>query len=583
MQRNIWPMAIIVIVVLLLINSTAYYFLTKRSLEQALSREMLTVAKQIELSVEQSRLGAEKFEEEIGRELRAAAVAASYALNPDIEQVTNDQLKALSKKLGVEHITLLKQTEDDIILYKSSDPNELGKSTKSWDPWHQVFRQLFAKQNVSIDWLGQTLPNFWSGPFEFATTSPTEIYKWGFYHDGSTNYIINPFVNYERLSEYQTLTGVSRLIGETIKSNKSLLEVGVLNPKTFAKGRTYTKNPDGQNQAHILQDPVVFGTYDYEHSSDIASVKKAYENGQIVMRDEKVHGLHVFKMFIPVTTANAHAGIVDENGTPMKSYVLSIVSDYQIIQDQLDAQFLNIGIIIVIITLLSILAAIVAMRYLRQSRDRAVRVTQETYVDEINQMFHSIRAQRHDFINHVQTIHSLAELQKTQELAAYTKELTGEIRLMNDIINIGNPAIAALIRSKISQAESLHVSLVTSFSGMNKLEMGVKTLDLTRILGNLIDNAFDEVMKYPEVFRKVIIMGKQTDGNLEFTVSNTCNNAQALITKPLFNEGFSTKSGEHQGLGLSIVKSIVEKYRGTVGVTMGPTPDEVTFTVNIPH
>ncbi|MGO4376324.1 sensor histidine kinase, partial [Paenibacillus sp. MCAF20] len=156
----------------------------------------------------------------------------------------------------------------------------------------------------------------------------------------------------------------------------------------------------------------------------------------------------------------------------------------------------------------------------RQSRDKAVRVTQETYIDEINQMFHSIRAQRHDFLNHVQTIHSLAELRKTRELAAYTKELTGEIRLMNDIINIGNPAIAALIRSKISQAESHKIQFACSFSGLNMQEMGAKTLDVNRILGNLIDNAFDEVLKYPDEQRIVNLVGNQTDCELELTISN---------------------------------------------------------------
>ena len=119
-------------------------------------------------------------------------------------------------------------------------------------------------------------------------------------------------------------------------------------------------------------------------------------------------------------------------------------------------------------------------------------------MEEINQLFHSIRAQRHDFMNHVQTIHSLAELNKMDELKAYTSELTGEIRQMNDIINIGNPAIAALIRAKISQAELLKVRFETNINDMNKMELGVKSLDMTRIFGNLIDNAYDEVMNYPE-------------------------------------------------------------------------------------
>lgn len=76
MQRNIWLVTISVIVVIILINNTAYYFLTKHSLEESLSHEMRSVASQIELSLEQSRLSSIQFEDQIGRELRAAAIAA---------------------------------------------------------------------------------------------------------------------------------------------------------------------------------------------------------------------------------------------------------------------------------------------------------------------------------------------------------------------------------------------------------------------------------------------------------------------------------------------------------------------------
>ncbi|MFF2090912.1 sensor histidine kinase [Paenibacillus sp. NPDC058174] len=583
MQRNIWFMAISIIVVIILLNNTAYYFLTKRSLETAMNHEMQAVAKQIELSVEQSRLGAEKFQEQIGRELRSVAIAAQYALDPDVEKVTNEELRELSKKLAVEHITLLKRTEDNIIMYKSSDPNEqLGKGTKTWDPWYIAFNQLFDDKNVSIKWLGQTLPNFWSGPYEVASSDPSSIYKWGYYHDGSTNYIIDPYVSYTMLADYENLTGVNSMIEKSLANSESLLEVAVINPSTFSKGPFETVNEDGELQEHILQKPIMYGTYEYKLSKDDANVAIAYKSGKIVTANEHIGGQHVMKMFIPVFTEDKGINIVDENGNPINSYVLTLVSDYQIIQNKLDSQFINIGLIIIIVTGLSLAIAAIAMNYYRQSREKAVQVAQQTYVDEINSMFQAIRAQRHDFLNHVQTIHSLAELNKSKELIAYTKELTGEIRLMNDIINIGNPAIAALIRSKISQAESYRIEFACTFNGLNRLEMGIKTLDMNRMLGNLIDNAFDEVLSYAEQRREVELIANQADGHLEFKISNTCKDASTVSESPLFEAGFSTKDDDHhQGLGLYIVKSIVDKYKGTIQV-YATEMERITFVIRIP-
>ncbi|MCK9859360.1 GHKL domain-containing protein [Paenibacillus sp. ATY16] len=581
MPRNIWLMAISLSVIIVLLSNAAYYFLTKKTLEDALNHEMRAVAKQIEFSVEQSRLGAEKFQEQIGRELRVVSIAAQYALDPDVEKVTNDQLKELSAKLGVEHITLMKRTKDNIILYKSSDVNELGKGTKTWDPWYVAFNQLFDQHEVKIDWLGQTLPNFWSGPFEVASTDPNSIYKWGYYYDGTTNYIIDPYVNYTTLADYEKLTGINELIGKSIESSDSLLEATVFNPMTFGKGSFDTINEAGEVQGHLLQKDIFYGTYRYKGDKDVDYVEKAFNTGKSVSAKEKIDGKHVLKMFIPVSTGSG-VNLVDENGTPIHGYVLSLVSDYQVIQDRLDSQFLNIGIVIFLVTGISLLIAAFAMRYFRQTREKVVVVTQQTYVDEINSMFQSIRAQRHDFLNHVQTIHSLAELNKSRELVAYTKELTGEIRLMNDIINIGNPAIAALIRSKISQAESYRIAFTCSFSGLNRLEMGIKTLDVNRMLGNLIDNAFDEVMKYSEECRMVELTGQQVDGFIEFRITNTCSNAREVTEKPLFDAGFSTKDDAHQGLGLFTVKSITEQYKGTVQIH-AEVEDRITFFIRIPH
>ncbi|WP_231637563.1 sensor histidine kinase [Paenibacillus sp. FJAT-27812] len=580
MQRNIWLVAISVIVVLVLLNNTAYYFLTKKTLEDSFNEELLNHANRLQISLEQSREGSEQFQNQIGRELRAASIAIQYALDPDIEKVTSEQLIELRDKLDLSHITLLKKLPDDIVLYKSSNEKQVNTSTKSWKPWYEVFNQLFENKNASVDWLGQSLPNFWSGPFEVSTTNVDQLNKWGYYYDGATNYIIDPYVDYERQEAYEIATGVHRMIENSVQSSDSLLEIAFINPETFPDGKA-TINPEGQVQGHKVQEPIFYGTYSIKSAQDTSMVRKAYFSKKTVTLRENINGKEIYKMYIPTFVNEKGINITDRDGQPMNSYVLMLTSDYHVIQEKLDSQFLNLGIIILIVTGLSLLIAVVAMRYYRHSRDKVVRVTQETYVDEINQMFQSIRAQRHDFLNHVQTIHSLAELDKSQELVAYTKELTGDIRMMNDIINIGNPAIAALVRSKISQAESNKIQFSCSFTGLNMQEMGVKTLDVNRMLGNLIDNAFDEVLKYSEDRRHVTLVGKQTADFLEFTVTNTCENADEAISKPIFEAGYSTKQQDHQGLGLSIVKSIAKQYKGDVHVTAEPT-GKLTFIIKMP-
>lgn len=580
MQRNLWLIAIGVIVTLVLINNTVFYFLTKTTLEEGHRKELLTLAGQIEIAVEQSRLGAEHFEEQIGRELRAAAIAAQYALDPDVEKVTSEQLRELSAKLDIAHITLLKQTENDIVLYRSSDKSQLGKSTKSWDPWHQVFQQLFAKEAVKQEWLGQSMPNFWSGPFEVSSTELDKVYKWGYYYDGSTNYIVDPYVKFASLDEYNRITGAERLIDELEKESEAVVEITAINPATFPDG-VWTTTDSGEEQEHLVQRPVIYGNYSVKSDEDTAYVREAYRSHEVQTLQYRDGGRHFYKLFIPVYVKEEGIKISDEFGKQLDSYVLMIASDYEVIEDKLNDQFLNLGLIILLLSIASLLIAYLALRYYRYTREKAVEVAQETYTDEINSLFHSIKAQRHDFLNHVQTILALAELNKQKELVAYTKELAGEIRSVNEYINIGNPAIAALIRSKISQAESYHIQLECAFNGLDMQGMGAKTLDMNRVLGNLIDNAFDEVLKYDETKREVELSVTQGKHAIEIIITNSCLGAEELARKPLFKAGFTTKEDEHQGLGLSIVKSIAEQYKGHVAA-FAAAPDKLTLSVYIP-
>jgi sensor histidine kinase regulating citrate/malate metabolism len=152
---------------------------------------------------------------------------------------------------------------------------------------------------------------------------------------------------------------------------------------------------------------------------------------------------------------------------------------------------------------------------------------------------------------------------------------------MNDIINIGNPAIAALIRSKVSQAESYKIDFDCSFSGLDVKGMGVKTLDMNRVLGNLIDNAFDEAQKFDEADRHVVLAVRQNDQFIEIDIANPCMDAVHLAKQPLFRSGYTTKRKGHQGLGLFIVKSIAERNKGTVKVE-ARSEKVIAFVVTLP-
>ena len=214
-------------------------------------------------------------------------------------------------------------------------------------------------------------------------------------------------------------------------------------------------------------------------------------------------------------------------------------------------------------------------------KEEAINHTQDVYLKDIENMFTSIRGQRHDFLNHVQVIRSMIERDKIEDLKRYTGDLIGEIDEVNEIIHIGHPAIAALIQAKIAKSMSEKIRFSFHFSGLQYISSGIKSIDIVKIMGNLIDNAFDEVSMHPQTQRWVEIQGHVKDRVFQLTVKNPILEFSDFALSSFFQPGFTTKNQEsHSGLGLSIIKEIAERYQGKVNVEKC-SGNEVHFHVNL--
>ncbi|MCD1260077.1 GHKL domain-containing protein [Paenibacillus athensensis] len=571
----------------MIVNNTFYYMISKETLEEKVVDNMVTEARQIHVSLLRTKEGERFVERLVGERLRSDGIAIQAHLDPDVEQVSNEQLDELAAKLNLKAITLLKKTDDNITLYKSSYRDEIGLSTKSWGLWYQAFQELFASNNVSkLQW-GQSLPNFWSGPYSVSDTNVKEVNKYGYYYDGSTNYLINPFINDQTFRDYDKEVGIQAIIQDTKRTNPTILEISGINATTFGQAQMEVTNERGQTWTPRYYIPIFFGSYDYVNvDPDRQHIRKALDTKKPSSYDAIVNGKHVFKTFIPVFTESN----LDELGTvenadaartlqTINYYVIGITSDYEFIQSELNHTLLQLSLLILLVTIFCV-GIMVLLNYLfTKSKDQAVSATQATYIEEMNNLFRSIRGQRHDFLNHVSTIHALLELGDIRELKRYTEEMIGDVKKIEDIIEIGQPAVAALVQTKIVLAESQNIRFTHEFHDLSRFPSGVKSVDVVRIIGNLVDNAFDEVIKLPQEERRVELRGWIEDRMLRITVSNPGYLSEEQIGR-IFEPGYSSKSrSDHSGLGLSITKDILHKYKGRIHVE---SAEGVKFQVAIP-
>ncbi|NUU74201.1 ATP-binding protein [Paenibacillus xylanilyticus] len=316
------------VLVILVLNIALSYYTTEENLRQDSETKMVLTAKQIAISVEQNQNSLDYVKRQIGNNLWLASVMAAEELDPDINNITNEELVRLSKKVGVSHISLMEQTEDDIVVTRSSDPREVGLSTKKMTYWYQAFKQLFEKHQVTIT-EGQKLDHFWSDGFEYSTSSPSDIDIWGYYHDGKRNYIINPFYNNAEVDGYVKISGPDEILTKIREVNPSILEITGINPLTFGSPNMSDDGRDS-NYSKLNNRPIRFGTYQYGTADeDHRAVVRAIRTGQNVSFVSETHDQKVLKSFIPIFTPNE------------ASYVISIVMDYKQISSMVSEQLVS--------------------------------------------------------------------------------------------------------------------------------------------------------------------------------------------------------------------------------------------------
>ncbi|MED4062876.1 EAL domain-containing protein [Priestia megaterium] len=318
----------LLVLCILLANNTLHYIRSKNRLTEFNQREITLVTEEIAYEVENSKNSASYMEDRMAQELRTASIAIQQSLPADYHDISNDELKQLAKKLRVSHITLLAPVEGDIIGVKSSDPKEINMSTKEWGYWYTSFQQLLSQQPVTTT-KGLTLPHFWSGPIEVASSNPNHIDKWGYYYDGSTNYIIDPYFRDRHVLDFEKRFGPTNVMNRFTKNLEGVLELTAFNPKNFGK-RNQNVYLNGNKYIRIKDQPIWYGTYTYRNTErDKMSIQKALKTGKSQSYTAKINHKKVLKTLVPIKEKNSPA------------YVIGVVYDYGLIEKELQQELIK--------------------------------------------------------------------------------------------------------------------------------------------------------------------------------------------------------------------------------------------------
>lgn len=234
--------------------------------------------------------------------------------------------------------------------------------------------------------------------------------------------------------------------------------------------------------------------------------------------------------------------------------------------------------------LMALLVPIIALGNALLMRNAWVILSFEEQMESIEQTMQGeaalnrkLRAQRHDFVNHLQVVYSLLQLGEYSEAEEYLKRTYDDLKQVGALLRTRNQAVNALLAAKSMHAEQRHIRLSYSIrAALN--ELPVEDWQLCRVLGNLIDNALDAAAGQDEPCAEVSLW-EELDA-LCFAVSNNGPPIPAEIMGRIFEPGFTTKGDRGTGMGLYIIRTLIEQWGGRIEAESNPGMTK--FTGRIP-
>ena len=197
-------------------------------------------------------------------------------------------------------------------------------------------------------------------------------------------------------------------------------------------------------------------------------------------------------------------------------------------------------------------------------------------IDNLSRLNDKLRMDRHDYLNQLQVVYGLMELEDYEEMNSYLRKVYKELLKTGKAVKTSKPAINALLAAKSAEAETGGIEFLIEVKSDLK-ELHIEVWELCKVLSNLMDNAIKALEDSDIQEKKIRINITESPQQYIFSVENNGPEIPLEIRDNIFKKGFTTKKEEGHGMGLAIVSEIVSKARGKI--ELKSDAEETVFTV----
>lgn len=182
----------------------------------------------------------------------------------------------------------------------------------------------------------------------------------------------------------------------------------------------------------------------------------------------------------------------------------------------------------------------------------------DKHYDEVEAIYHKMRGWRHDYHNHIQVLKAHIALKEYDRAEEYLDMLAEDLASVDTVLTTGNVMVDAILNSKLAMMRKREIQV--DATAMVPQDVNISGVDLSVLIGNLLDNAMEACMlleKKEDRFIRIYIdiIKKQ----LYISVMNSMEGK----VKRNGIQYLSSKAGLH-GFGILRIDSIVSKYHGYI-------------------
>ncbi len=189
-----------------------------------------------------------------------------------------------------------------------------------------------------------------------------------------------------------------------------------------------------------------------------------------------------------------------------------------------------------------------------------------------------LRSQRHDYLNHLQVVYGLMELEEYEELRNYLAPIYRDMMRTGKALKTSIPALNALLRAKMAEAEKAGVDFSIEVSSTLK-GLPLESWELCRLLSNILDNGLT-ALEEREADKQLQLSISESVNSYCFRIQNNGPAIPEELQEVIFQEGWSSKKEAGHGMGLAIVKRVLDSCGGRLELRSDPV--ETSFNLHIP-